>query len=381
MTTIHLQPSVGRQTAALLKQNALTMFDEVQSLRRALRWLEMSWQGGGQEEFMVQANACLRTLERQADDLQILSERLVHEIAEWEQTDQRGASSFGGIGWRTVWQGHFPYTGGGESLPFWEQPLLPLFTAISAIPLLSNLPGWLDAWLTRFLPTPEISSPIAEYPKPAHSKPSSPLGALLQEDASSSAQPSQASPPVQTETAPTAPSPKTASQGVYDIPPKAQGQLYGNRACLPTAMSMVLDYYHAKDPQNVAASPADLIKMLDAGDGTPQTGIGLDKLNDDLSELNYRSNVKVSDMKGLKTTLEKGPVVVNTQVGLLNRPSRDITPNGSYNHAILVKGIGDKSVIVNDPWSGKEKTIPLATFERMWKKGGNYAIVIRPKGR
>ncbi len=376
VTTIHLQSSVGHQTASLLKQNALSMFEEAQSLRRALQWLKTSWQGGGQEEFMMQANACLHDLERQADNLQFLSECLVHEIAEWEQTDQRGASSFGRMGWHTLWQGHFLYTGGGGRLPFWEQPILPLFTAISAIPLLSNLPVWLDAWLTRFLSTPEISSPIAEYPKS-----SSPLGALLQEDVSSSAQPSQASSPVKTETAPTSQSPKTAPQGVYDISPKAQGQLYGNRACLPTSISMVLDYYHAKDPKNVTASPADLIKMLDSGDGTPQTGIGLDRLNDDLSELNYRSTVKVSNMEGLKSILNNGPVVVNTQVGLLSRPNRDIIPNGSYNHAILVKGIDDKSVIVNDPWSGKEKTIPLATFEKIWKKGGNYVIVIRPKDK
>lgn len=34
MTTLHLLPSAGHQTAATLKQYALALFDEAQSLRR-----------------------------------------------------------------------------------------------------------------------------------------------------------------------------------------------------------------------------------------------------------------------------------------------------------------------------------------------------------
>ena len=100
MTTLHLLPETGHQTASSLKQNSLAMLDETQLLRRAIQSLEMSWQGGGQEQFAAQANALLRKLQTQADTLQLLAERLEREVTEWEQTDQRGAATFGGSGGR-----------------------------------------------------------------------------------------------------------------------------------------------------------------------------------------------------------------------------------------------------------------------------------------
>ncbi|MFZ5858016.1 MAG: C39 family peptidase [Chloroflexota bacterium] len=368
--TLHLLPSTGHQTAATLKQNALVLFDEAQSLRRALQSLDMSWQGGGQEQFVAQAKALLRNLETQADALQFLAGRLEREVTEWEQTDQRGASSFRGSISQAVFYARLglPFTGGTSDIPFLGQTILPMFTAISTIPFLTGLPVWLNSFLDKFFPPPTIVSPIPEGTVPETPAVASPFGKLLEEvpPATPSAQ---AAPP---------PSPVPAYEVSYNIPPLSQGALYGSAACLPTTMSMALDYYHSQNSANTTASPSDLIGMLDQGDGTLGNGIGLDKLNDDLGELGYTSTVSAGNMNGLESALQSGPVIVNSQVGLTSNP-RDITLNGSTNHAILVKAINAESVVINDPWSGTEKTLPRADFEKIWNSGGNYMVIVQPQ--
>lgn len=370
MTIIHLLPSTGYQTAATLKQNALTMFDEAQSLRRALQSLEMSWQGGGQEQFAAQARTLLRNLETQADALQILASRLEREVTEWEQTDQRGAAAFRGSSSIATFYARLglPFAGGATDFPFLGQTILPMFTAITTMPFLTGLPAWLNSLLEKFFPPSTIVSPIPEGTVPETPAVTSPFGKLL-EEAQPATQSAQAAPP---------PSPVPEYEVSYNIPPVSQGALYGSAACLPTTMSMALNYYYSQNPANAAASPSDLIGMLDQGDGTIGNGIGLDKMNDDLGELGYTSTVSAGNMDNLESALQSGPVIVNSQVGLTSNP-RDITPNGSTNHAILVKAINADSVVINDPWSGTEKTLPRATFEQMWNGGGNYMIVVQPQ--
>ena len=85
-------------------------------------------------------------------------------------------------------------------------------------------------------------------------------------------------------------------------------------------------------------------------------------------------------MDELGNALNDGPVIVNSKVGLVSAPARDILPNGSTNHSILVKAINSDSVVINDPWSGAEKILPRATFEQMWNGGGNYMVIVRPQG-
>jgi uncharacterized protein YukE len=350
------------------------MLDEAQFLRRALQSLEMNWQGGGQEQFAAQANALLRDLQIQADALQILASRLKREVTEWEQTDQRGAAVFRGSGGRApFFMGYaFPFAGGSAGSSFLNRAILPMFTALSVMPFTSGLPAWLDSFLDKFFPPPSIISPIAEGTavEPGVLK-------RLIDERLSPAQPPQATPPAQTA------SPQSPSDGYdvyYDIPPKSQGALYGSAACLPTSMSMALDHFHAQDSANQTASPNDLIGMLDQGDGTLGSGVGLDKLNDDLGELGYNSTVRAGNMDELGNALHDGPVIVNSKVGLVNAPARDILPNGATNHAILVKAINSDSVVINDPWSGTEKIVPRATFEQMWNGGGNYMVIVRPQG-
>jgi uncharacterized protein YvpB len=173
-------------------------------------------------------------------------------------------------------------------------------------------------------------------------------------------------------------SPTTQYDTYYDVPIKSQGTAYGSAACLPTSISMVMDYYKTQNANNNTASPDDLIKMLDKGDGTYGNGIGLDKMNDDLSEMGYESTIKSGNMDDLAEKLKEGPVIVNAGVKLVSNPARDITQAGSTNHSILVKAINNDSVVVNDPWSGSEKSFSRELFEKMWSNGQNYMVIVRP---
>lgn len=378
MTTLHLQTETGYETSSALKQSAAQALEEAQALQAALRRLTSAWQGGGAVEFSHEATLLANRIQEHILELQALAERLRREVQEWEEVDRRGASSLRGTGAFSIQQAYaVPFTGGMGDTAFYNSYFLPLFTAVSVTPLVQGLSGWVNGLLDRFFPKPGILSPLPD----ASSEPSG-FGKLLQESPQTSPSAQAAPPPsssAQSEPVPL-PSPSEGYDIYHDIPPKSQGALYGSAACLPTSMSMVLDHYHSQDPANASASPNDLIGMLDQGDGTFGRGITLDRMNDDLAELGYESKVSSSDMDGLSNALQDGPVIVNSKVGLVGSPARDITPNGSTNHAIVVKAISADSVVVNDPWSGAEKTFPRETFEKIWSGGGNYMIVVRPNG-
>lgn len=378
MTTIHLQTETGNETASALRQYAAQALEEAQTLQRAVENLQSCWQGGGQVEFSHEATTLANRLQDHILELQTLADRLLREVQEWEDADKRGASSMRGIGSSFINQSYaVPYTGGLGDTAFYNHYFMPLFTAVSVAPLLQGLSGWVIGFLDKFFPNPAIVSPLPDTPESI-----SGFGKLLQETPQATPSTQVAPPSSTTPSQPAAsPIPLANAYDVYhNIPPKSQGSLYGSAACLPTSMSMVLDHYHSQDATNLTASPNDLIGMLDQGDGTFGRGITLDRMNDDLAELGYHSAVSSSDMDGLTNALNDGPVIVNSKVSLVSSPARDITPNGSTNHAIVVKAINSDSVVVNDPWSGAEKTFPRDTFEKIWSGGGNYMIVVRPDG-
>jgi len=166
----------------------------------------------------------------------------------------------------------------------------------------------------------------------------------------------------------------------HPVSPQSQGERYGRAACLPTAASMILEYYHSQNPAHRAASPDDLIGMLDSGDGTPGKGVTLDKLNDDLGELGYTATTRTGSLEDLGNLLREGPVIANIKVDLIGTPGNgDIRMGHSVHHSVVVKGMSADAVIINDPWSGKEKAIERTTFEQMWREGGNYMVIIRPQ--
>lgn len=371
MSTIHMDTSVVLALAQQLKQTAEQTREQAARLNGAA--IGVDWIGPSREEFVAEAQAIIRAIEAQAEAGVVLAGRVERETAEWEQA----ASSLGGSGGVGT-----PISGGSAwnwpTLPV--SPLTPIFTFVTIAPWLAGTPGWLSDLYRKFFPTPapiplpDVISPVII--EPVKTAQTGSFGDLLERPAvlaTPSAQPQASQPEVSQ--IPTRPGYST----YYDIPPKAQGAAYGGAACLPTSFSMVTDYYHQKNPDNQAVSPQELVKMLDSGDGTPGKGVTFDKLNDDLGELGYQeTRYFQSDLSGLKGELQGGPVVVNVKVNLTSLPERALGEGNGYNHAILVKGISETNVLVNDPWSGKEMEIPAEKFERMWKNGDSWVQVVRP---
>ncbi len=399
MTTLHMQTETVRNTALEMKRSSEAMSAEMQATRASIQRLGTDWNGDASAEFQSEAEALLRQLVQQQENLLLLAERVSREVQEWEDVDNRGASSIQGMNLEFLRNGpggtlfNLPYAGGSGNVPFYSSAVLPLFTSLSILPFFTGLPAWLNSFIDKFFPPPTIISPIVETPFPetteSPSTVTTPLGELNKQpppQATESAQPAviatpaatpeatESAKPVETE------SPASIYDTYYDIPAKSQGTEYGSAACLPTSMSMVLDHFHNADSDLKTATPGELVKMLDKGDGTSGSGVGLDKLNDDLAELGYQSNVTKGSMEDLSTQLKDGPVIVNAGVKLLSVPTRDIasTP-GATNHAMLVKAINADSVVVNDPWSGAEKVFPRETFEKLWNKGDNFMVTVRPQ--
>jgi uncharacterized protein YukE len=369
MTSIHMQTESVYSSARQMAQSATQADAALQSLQRAMQGLDYIWQGGSSDEFSAQAQEMLRLMGAKNEELVLLAERVKSEVTEWEQVDQRGAASMRGIGsFPLLRQTHFALSaGGGQSeVPFYNNTILPIFTALSAVPLLSGLPGWLDSFLDKYFPEHEIKSPIPEEDAPASTPLSTTFGDLLNEP-----------PPV---TEPAQPTETPTYETHYDMPPKAQGNLYGSAACSPTSVSMVTDYYHAQNKANNTITPSDLIDMLDKGDGTPGSGMSLSNLTDELGDIGYKNisqkvNANITD---LQSELIKGPVIVTTGVKLIGGEARDIQKAGSTIHAMVIKGVSADNVAVNDPWSGAEKVFSRATFDQMWSNGSNGMFAIRP---
>jgi len=186
--------------------------------------------------------------------------------------------------------------------------------------------------------------------------------------------------------------PKTQSvkdQWWIDVPLKSQqGLKYGKQktayGCVPTATSMILDYWHAKDPANKTDSAQELLD-INAGQGVfGPKGMSAANILDEVSKLGYGvADVRAdSDPDALKEAVSKGPVLAIVKLGMKARGTT---------HAVVVTGISPdgKEVRVNDPWDGQSHVYSWEQFSRSWgadfgkdKQGNDYPknnfVVIRP---
>jgi uncharacterized protein YukE len=145
-------------------------------------------------------------------------------------------------------------------------------------------------------------------------------------------------------------------------------QTAGSYECAPTAAGMVLEYFHAQDPNLQTRTPQELIQGL-GGHFNSQSGISASELVDGLKEmdLGYQTiQWQASlDQQGLQTELKGGPVLAQVHLNW--------DPN-SYPHMVTVTGMseGGGTVYVNDPWTGRASEIAWSTFEKSWSFNGRY---------
>lgn len=349
----------------------------VASLRRAVLTLANSWRGGVSDEFCAEMHDLLRRIESHIDSLLDLAQRLECEVNEWEEVSRRGALALRGRVGNVLWpqsEPSFPLTGGGLPL---VSIIAPLCTAFSVSSFLGSVPAWVERVLDRFFPLLPSRSSLPEAPQSPQV--TSAFGELLKKYANSSTRRTESSRAEQVDVAPASTIPPGKYNVYYDVLPQSQGERYGRAACLPTAISMVLGYYHAQNPGWKTATPDEVLAMLDPGDGTYGEGVSFDRLSDDLAELGYQTSHKQGDLDSLSSSLQEGPVIVNVQVGLRTQPAREISITGNYDHAVLVKAMGADAVVVNDPWTGAEKAFSRQDFQRIWSKGGGWMFIVRPQ--
>jgi uncharacterized protein YvpB/uncharacterized protein YukE len=395
MTTIHLEPEMARQAARQLRQNAEDLQLSIDALGKAINRLNNSWISTRSLNFNLNAGDLNRKLILSSDDLMRLSLSLENEIDEWISTDEKGKMLF-----------QLPLTnilflgtvGGGAVSVSWLEGLLGSigisgitlpsgWGAASIAGLIGSLPLWLQDWLKGiFGGSDPVVSPVVDEPVEV---PHVTFGDLLKEDeATPSAQipetsESVVSPVATTDQMTTMDTSNTTESYGYDVPVMSQGTLYGNAACFPTSIAMVTKYFNNLDANDPALSANDLISSMDKGDGTYGVGIGLDKLNDEIESMGYQTpNIQVNaNMDDLKSALNSGPVIVNTGVKITNVDGvRGIGGAGNTNHAMVVTGISadGTQVKVNDPWSGKEIEYSAEDFSKIWNKGQNILVEVRP---
>ncbi len=174
-----------------------------------------------------------------------------------------------------------------------------------------------------------------------------------------------------------------------DVPLKSQqGLKYGEQktayGCVPAGTSMILDYWHAKDPANKTATAQELLD-INAGQGVfGPRGMSAANILDEVSKLGYGvADVHTdSDLDTLREAVSKGPVLAIVKLGMKTRGTA---------HAVVVTGISPdgKKVRINDPWDGQSRTYSWEQFSRSWgadfgkdKQGNDYPrnnfVTIRP---
>jgi hypothetical protein len=418
MSVIHLDPEFAGQTAAKLQSGAADIQAQTDALRSQLRRLDVAWQSPRASALIARITEVQAGLALSAGQMTELQVALQREIEQWLLTDQQGASRIQGKGgvrndfWSQEYRLNHPLekiplpVSGGFGPVDLTSFTVPLGFSLTTLLLnLTGLPVWLQNWL-RTLMGGNSPAPVSpEEPAVPHMT----FGDLLKMDdppstSSPSASTAQPSPPSATstpaaETTPSAtPSASTTTPApvaavaaptqpihpniYYDVPTEAQGTSYGNHACSATSVSMVTNYYHNLDPKNQAVSTDGLIKVMDKSDGTYGQGITLTNLDNEIQNMGYKQpevkiNAKLTD---LTDQLKSGPVIVTTGVKITGDPNRSLVGPGNVIHAMVIKGISDdqKSIIVNDPWSGKEVTLGVDDFTKMWDKGADGMYVIRP---
>lgn len=204
--------------------------------------------------------------------------------------------------------------------------------------------------------------------------------------------------PAPTTPAPPAAQPTTRSpdQWWHDVPSQSQqGLTYGKQktayGCAPTATSMILDYWHARDPNNKTMSAQELLD-INAGQGVFNSrGMSPSNIHDEVQALGYGvvEDHTNSDFSALREAVAQGPVIaiVKANVGTEeSRPVSTLRPDGSTTHAVVVTGISPDGshVRINDPWTGQTHTYSWEEFSKAWgadfgeNAPRNSFVVIRP---
>ncbi|MCU1275058.1 MAG: peptidase family [Bryobacterales bacterium] len=139
--------------------------------------------------------------------------------------------------------------------------------------------------------------------------------------------------------------------------------------CGSAAVAMVMQYWASRQPglDAVAADAERIDEVLLPGSAKGIQGQALKRY---LEEHGFAAFVFSGEIRDLQQHLAKGrPVVVSLALNGSRAPL----------HYVVVIGLKDKAVLVNDPARGKLIDIDLARFLLVWKATGNWALLAVPR--
>lgn len=382
MTNILVQPSELRQMSEQLKSSAKKIDIAIQVIDSDILSLK------GDKFLGNRANTVQSHYAPKRESLLKLKNIVVHFAEDLQNT----ATVF-----ENADRGQFaeiPFSGGigdvdifPRGIPQWLDKMPKIVYPWENIDKLS-IPAWLRSVLDQVFKPAQIVSPIAE------GQPASGFGELLKQSPIITKAPE--TPPVNIPDANQQPvlqnpvddgmSSDKTHDVLYNVPIQAQGSVYHNAGCTPTSISMVLAYYNTQNPTNKLASAQQIIDISDANDRLSNKGMALTDLTDELNTLGYKNvNVQINaHYSDLQIAIKDGPVIVTTGVnltgdGIINSSGpRTLVGPGNIIHAMVVTGIGNDQVVVNDPWSGTQVEISKETFEKMWAHGSGGMYSIKP---
>lgn len=169
----------------------------------------------------------------------------------------------------------------------------------------------------------------------------------------------------------------------HEVPTTSQqGLKYNGRntqfGCAPTAVSMVLDYWHTQDQANQTMSAQALLDANVTQGIFVGKGMSITNIHDEITGLGYDvvQDYADADLDTLKQHVTQGPVVAAVKLNM---------KTSGHNHSVVVTGISeDNQVRLNDPWTGDAHTYTWDEFSRSWGADfgtatENHFTVIRPK--
>jgi ABC-type bacteriocin/lantibiotic exporter with double-glycine peptidase domain len=139
--------------------------------------------------------------------------------------------------------------------------------------------------------------------------------------------------------------------------------------CGSAAIAMVMQYWASRQPGlDAAAADAGRIDQVLPPDS--KKGIQGQALKRYLEEHGFAAFAFSGEVSDLQQHLTKGrPVVVALELNGVRAPL----------HYVVVVGLKEKAVLVNDPARGKLIEIDLHRFLLAWKPAGNWALLAVPR--
>ncbi|HXJ42368.1 MAG TPA: C39 family peptidase [Bryobacteraceae bacterium] len=139
--------------------------------------------------------------------------------------------------------------------------------------------------------------------------------------------------------------------------------------CGSAAIAMIMQYWTSREPR-LDALAADAERIDQALPPGPRKGIQGQALKRYLEEHGFAAFVFSGEVGDLQQHLAKGrPLVVALELNGARAPL----------HYVVVVGLKDKTVLVNDPARGKLINIDLQRFLLAWKPARNWSLLAVPR--